>query len=437
MTIMKTEKARIIPVTTGDIMHLMGGFGLRMDYTVRMCLRLTDPIDEGMLREALVKTQKRFPYLSLRLRKNDQTFWYEENPLPVALLHTKERISLNSEQTNFHVWAVCWWKSCLYLDIFHGITDGTAMYMVLSTLLYYYCNQRYGVMDHTGIRTLEDPILPEESDDPADHMPQLDPSMLKAPQRPEAFSLTCDARLTPSNPIIYDVEMPEQAFVRFSSAHDASPGTMVSILFSRAIDALFPERKKPLTNSYIINGRPMVGAPLTHHNCVQTVSFEYSDRVKAMPFDRQCTVHRGTTFIQADPDRVSKSMVFSASVNRLTAQMASTSEAKKQAYARMLNGGKKYFTYMVSYIGKWKHEQLSPYVHEFWTHVPNANELLTEIAAINGKIFLSIHQNFCEDAIVRSFLHQLDENGIPYQANGPLTSDIAHFPEPVADHDDW
>ncbi|MBQ3971385.1 MAG: hypothetical protein II687_04170, partial [Selenomonadaceae bacterium] len=80
----------------------------------------------------------------------------------------------------------------------------------------------------------------------------------------------------------------------------------------------------------------------------------------------------------------------------------------------------------------------SPYVHEFWTHVPNANELLTEIAAINGKIFLSIHQNFCEDAIVRSFLHQLDENGIPYQANGPLTSDIAHFPEPVtvANHDD-
>ena len=28
---MKTEKVLIIPVTTGDIMHLMGGFGLRMD----------------------------------------------------------------------------------------------------------------------------------------------------------------------------------------------------------------------------------------------------------------------------------------------------------------------------------------------------------------------------------------------------------------------
>ena len=292
--IMKTEKPRIIPVTTGDIMHLMGGFGLRMDYTVRMCLRLTDPIDEGMLREAVVKTQKRFPYLSLRLRKNDQTFWYEENPLPVVLLHTKERISLNSEQTNFHVWAVCWWKSCLYLDIFHGITDGTAMYMVLSTLLYYYCNQRYGVMDHTGIRTLEDPILPGESDDPADHMPQLDPSMLKAPQRPEAFSLTCDASLMPSDPIIYDVEMPEQAFVRFSSAHDASPGTMVSILFSRAIDELFPERKKPLTKPVYKEKLRLRSYGIPQSD--STVFFEIKKKYKGVVYKRRIAMTRDDAY---------------------------------------------------------------------------------------------------------------------------------------------
>ena len=67
---------RIIPVTTGDIMHIMGGFGLQMDYTVRMCLRLIDKVDGDILLEAVAKTQKRFPFLSLRLRKNDQTFWY-------------------------------------------------------------------------------------------------------------------------------------------------------------------------------------------------------------------------------------------------------------------------------------------------------------------------------------------------------------------------
>ena len=419
----------MIPVTSGDIMHMMGGFGLGMDYTVRMKLRLADEIDDDMLKSAVEKTQQRFPYLSLRMRKNEQEYYYEENPSPVAVINTDERIALNSDQTNFHVWAVCYCEDRLYLDIYHGIADGTGMYMVLSTLLYYYCVQRYGVTDSTGIRTLEDPVLPDESTDPIDRLPQIDVSAVKRPPVTPAFSLVSDAGLTASEPVIYDIEMPEKVFVKFSSAHDASPGTMVSVLFSRAIDTLFPDRDKPLTNSYIVNARPMLGAPLTHHNCVGTVKFEYSDRIKAMPFDRQCTVHRGTTFIQSDADRVRNSVIYTSSMNKAV-RMIPGIEEKKQTYAKMLSGGRKMFSYMVSYIGKWKTVQLSPYVKEFWTHVPNANELLTEIAAINGRIFLSVHQNFKEDVVIKSFLDQLKENNVPFTVKEPVPNDVARFPEP-------
>ena len=419
----------MIQVTSGDIMHMMGGFGLGLDYTVRMKLRLADEIDDDMLKKAVEKTQQRFPYLSLRMRKNDQEYYYEENPTPVTVINTDKRISLNSDQTNYHVWAVCYCEDRLYLDIYHGIADGTGMYMVLSTLLYYYCAQRYGVSDSTGIRTLEDPVLPDESTDPIDSLPQIDVSAVKRPPVVPAFSLVSDAGLTASEPVIYDIEMPEKVFVKFSSAHDASPGTMVSVLFSRAIDDLFPDRDKPLTNSYVVNARPMLGTPLTHHNCVGTVKFEYSDRIKAMPFDRQCTVHRGTTFIQSDADRVRNSLLYTSSMNKSVRMMPGI-EAKKQAYAKMLGGGRMLFTYMVSYIGKWKTAQLSPYVKEFWTHVPNANDLLTEIAAINGRIFLSVHQNFKEDIVIKSFLDQLKENNVPFTVKVPVPNDVARFPEP-------
>lgn len=411
-------------------MHVMGGFGLQMDYTVRMKLRLIDEVDGAILAEAVAKTQRRYPYLSLRMCRNEQEFYYEQNSAPVVLLHTDRSINLNSEQTNYHLWAVCYWEDYLYLDIYHGICDGTGMYMVLTTLLYYYCTERYGVTESEGVRIVTDQVLPGESDDPADHMPKIDPALLKRPARPDAFSLTADAGMTPSEAMVYDIEMPEEAFMRFSSAHDASPGTMVSILFARAIDTLFPGRTKPLTNSYIINARPMIGAPLTHHNCVQTVFFEYSDRVKALPFDRQCTVHRGTTFVQALPERVAGQLTFSANLYGMVGQMAPTAEAKKQAFAQMLAGGRRLFTYMVSYVGQWKTVQLAPYVREFWTHVPNANELLTEISAINGKIFLSVHQNFREDDVVRSFLRQLEEYGVPYRVSGPVRNDISGFKEP-------
>lgn len=120
----------------------------------------------------------------------------------------------------------------------------------------------------------------------------------------------------------------------------------------------------------------------------------------------------------------------SASRIKLVKQMAPTVEAKKQAYAKMLDGGKRLFTYMVSYIGQWKQTQLSPYVLELWTHVPDANNLLTEIAAINGKIFLSIHRSFKEDDIIKAFLAQLDENGIAYNVKPTEKLDNAYLPEP-------
>jgi len=417
-------------ISDGDILHVYGGIGLGIDYSVRLSLHLKDPVDASILTEAVRNTEKRYPYLLLRLKKDDQNFFYEENPEPITIHKTDQKINLGSAETNYHQWAVCYKDDKLCLDISHGICDGTGMYMVLSTLLYYYCADRYGVTDHTGIRTLEDPILPDESIDPLDYMPDMDMSKIPAPSLPPAYSLVEDAGLTPGDPVVYDIIIPEKDFLPFTSANDASPGTMISILFSRAIDELFPDRDKPLTNSYIINARPMLGTLNTHHNCVNTVMFDYSDRVKAMPFDRQCTVHRGATFIQSDADRVKGVMAVSANRNRMVARMAPTVEAKKQAFAQMLNGGKRFFTYMVSYVGQWKLKALSPYITEFWTHVPNANNLLTEIAAINGNIFLSVHQNFKEDLVIRKFTELLERNHVEYKLKAPMANDIATLSEP-------
>lgn len=420
----------MIAITTGDMMPIYGSFGLGIRYTVRLVLRLADRIDEKILSAAAAKTQQRYPYLSLRLRRGKKDFYFEENAAPIAVINTDKRISLNSEETNYHVWAVCYKDDMLFFEIYHGVADGTGVNFVLSTLLYYYCAKRYGVTDHTGIRTLEDPILPEESTDPTDDMPQLDPSLMQEKPRPQAFSLLRDGGLTASEQKIYDLDMPEDAFVTFSSAHDASPGTMVSILFARALDAIYPNRAKPLINSYIINDRPMLGALSTHHNCVHAMTFEYSDRVKSMPLDRQCTVHRGTTFVNADPERVAKTVLFMSSRTKLANDTAPDIETQKQAFAKMLSSGRNYFTYMVSYVGQWKLDQLAPYVQEFRVHAPNAKQLLIMITAINRRIFLSIHQHFSEDVVVKSFFRQLEDNHIPYKLKGVFENDAARFPEP-------
>ncbi len=419
-----------IHVTTGDMMHVHGAFGEKVDYAVRLTVRLTDEIDGGLLRAALEKTQQRYPYFSRRLRAAEDGFYYEENDRPIALLHMDDRTQLCSEETHFHPWAVAWFEDRIHLDFFHGITDGTGMYRVLATLLGYYCQARYGTEMDPGIPTLETPISEAETLDPQDTIEVPEVKLPPAAPFQPAFTLETDGRLTPSGPTIWDLEIPEAPLIRYSSDNDASPGTLISLLMAHAIADLYPERSKDIISAYVINARPMLGAELTHHNCLGMALLSYDSRVEAMPFDRQCTVYRGKTFIQSDADRVRRDTAMNAVQIRAAAESLKTLEEKKQAFGQAFSGGEGFVSFLVSYTGKWKHPSVGGYVREFWTHPPNTFSLMVEIAAVNGKIFLSIQQRFREDTVRESFLRQLEKRGIPYELKRVMPSDIARIPEP-------
>ena len=416
-------------ITTGDMMHVHGGFGAGVDYTVRLTVRLTDPIDAEILQTALAKTQRRFPYLCVRMKKGEGAFYYVDNPLPVVILHSDERVNLGTDEVNGHLWAVSYDDDRLHLDCYHGITDGTGMYRVLATLLYYYCAERYGVTETEGIDLETDTIPAAETTDPQDLLPAIDLLAVPPAQFAPAFTLETDGGLTPSEPTIWDVEVPEDLFMRFTSDNDASPGTMVSLLMARAIDSLYPARSKDIISAYVINARPMLGARETYHNCLGMAIFDYSDRIKAMPMPKQCTIYRGKTFVQSFDPIVRNSTTVSANSIRAAAAAARTVEEKKQVFGQMFNAGEGLISFLVSYTGKWKHREIGKYMREFWLHPPNTFSLMVEIGAAGGKIFLSIQQRFLEDTVREAFLDQLEAHDIPYRICRKAGSDIAHFSE--------
>ncbi|HAG70054.1 MAG TPA: hypothetical protein DCL38_08775 [Lachnospiraceae bacterium] len=152
-------------LTSGDAIHVYGNTA-KSDYTVRLCIRMDENVDGKILETALEKTGRRYPYLCVRLKRNDSEYYYEDNTAPVCLFNTADRITLGTEEANYHVWAVCYMDDFIYLDFYHGICDGTGMYFVLSTLLYYYVCGKYGEISSEGIRTLDDPIKESETLDP-------------------------------------------------------------------------------------------------------------------------------------------------------------------------------------------------------------------------------------------------------------------------------
>lgn len=58
----------MIRVTTGDALHLYGSVG-RSNYSVRLCVRMDENINSEAIVNALKRTQKRYPYLCVRLKK--------------------------------------------------------------------------------------------------------------------------------------------------------------------------------------------------------------------------------------------------------------------------------------------------------------------------------------------------------------------------------
>ena len=284
-------------------------------YTLRIHLRLDHRIDGQKLKSAVDKTARRYPYFCVSLRRNEREYYYEVNDEPVVLIHTNKAVTLGAPETNGHIWAVCYDEDELFIDFFHGRSDGTGVYSLLGTLLYYYFDEH----DIPGIRTLDMPVTERETRDPVDDLPLIDLSKIAFPAPPKVLNLMKKSGLEHVNHkgLLLKLIIPEDSFLPFTRSKDGTPGIMLSVLIARAIERIHPQHDEPLIGNYVVNARPMLKANDTFHNCTNRVVFHYDDRIRRMPLERQCTVYRGKTFIQVDEDVIVRGMTAAGSMAQM------------------------------------------------------------------------------------------------------------------------
>ena len=395
-------------------------------YTVRFHLRLDHQINYKALRRAVDQASARYPYLCVSIHKNEKECYYTKNDAPVAIGHSKSALKLGTAMANEHVWSVSYEGDNLYLDFFHGRTDGAGAYQLLATLLYYYLTEMGYDIDANGIRILDTPISEQEAHDPLENLPLIDLSTIHFPAPVTAFSLMKSSGLqkTENKGIIYRILVPESSFLPFTKENDASPGIMVSVLMARAIERIHPEHEEPIVSNYVVNARPMLNAPETLHNCTGSVTLNYDERIRNLPLDRQCTAYRGRTFIQSDKETVQGMMAVAASMAQTILDLPDL--ATKAAVAiKSMEGVYDAASYMVSYVGKWPYTQIGTHIWEFWTETPVGFFPLIEMAAVNGNICISIMQPFGEALYFRAFTEELEANGISYVECGSSAVSVA------------
>ena len=404
-------------VTRGDATMLYAT--ANGSYTVRLHFRLDESIKPEIMRKALDLTAGRYPYFCVTLKKNEKEFYYVRNDAPIALLHTDRMITLGTDETNGHIWAVCYNDDHLYLDFFHGRSDGTGMYRLAATLLYYYFHELYGLTDSSGIRTLDTPVTREEIEDPMEHLPILDLSSLSIPPAPEALNLmgSLGFERGEGKGYIRKLSIPEDVMIPFIKENDASPGILVCVLMARAVERVLPDHAKPIINNYVINGRPMLNARDSFHNCSSRAVLEYSDSIAKLPLNMQCTAYRGKTILQSDENTVRNMLTVSASMSQMILDLPDFN-TKVQVAGSSMADVYKASSYIVSYVGRWAYPQLEDHICEFWTETPAGPFPLIELSAVNGNVFISMVEAFRENTYYEAFLEELKENNISYREYG-------------------
>ena len=418
--------------------------GEQMFWTVRMTLKMRNPVDGDLLRQAVESTRQRYPYYQVKLgiRKDTEGteyFVYEDNSEPWVVNEGEEPVRLIGPESNNHLLAFCYWDKYIALDFFHCLTDGTGAYNILRTLLYEYSRRRYdatlsreritlpkGVhveriltpegMNMANIRVAGDTISPKEWEDPAaqakpDH---LDP--LPLPKRPRCINLSTQAKTTVNEAVeTINILVEEQEMMKYVSSGDTSPATLVSLLLTRAIARLHPDTTEgvPMV-ALAINQRPALGCPQAGQTLASALRLTLNDEMRGMDLDTQKTIFRGMVALQSNADNVIENFWQTQNTQDMFEKI-STLKGRHQAMAKAYSVVTSAATTCVSYVGKANLGAAEQYVSEMYTEAYTPYALTIEMSAVGGTFCISLMQRFTDDTYLDAFLDEFRQIGMAYR----------------------
>ena len=389
-------------------------------HTFRVTVKTKDMVDEPILKEAVEKTMKRYPYFAMQIDKGENEIFFADNPRPMVVLHRDDPPVLGSEEVNGHLLNISWWKNKIHIDVYHALTDGGGIYPLIKTLLYYYCSAYYEMeLSAEGIRLSDDPVDPKEWEDPAIAELEEDPFCVVQKWQKPGFQLKDGGKAGISEHcIVYNIRIQEKEFMRFNMSNDGSPGTIIALFLSRAIEKLHPVKEDPVVIAMCVNQRKALKAPLAHQSLVGDVRLVYSDKMKKLSFMDQATSYRGMVALQSDPDIVREEIKEYQQIVRDLEALPTLEEKHQYAVDRM-DLLTSYFTATISYVGKTDMGEAEQFIQEFHvlpsTALPSsATPLTLELSAMNGSFYVNFMQYFPEDCYLKAFIRELRENNINY-----------------------
>ena len=375
-------------------------------------VRFKQKVSGSFLNQALLQTCSRYPYINTKLIEKNGDFYIVQNEQAMIARRTKQLVRLGHISCGYHLVDITYYDDSIFVSFHHALCDGRGIMPFIETLIYYYCNLKYGSKKPPeGDRLAEDPLLPGETVDPFLQEYDFD-------QNKKFIELSRDAYAIPENVpseeitnYRYEVKIPAEQYMKLCKKNNATPVILLSLLMSRAITELYPDYDKPVNANIATDMREALDCPNTFKNCVKSMILPYSREFSKKTLTEQATEYREILKAQRDRDFCRKEA--NAMLGLFDKLDSFNSYEEKQKMMAFFEG-MTLNTYIISYLGQFKLGENAQYIDEIHLYNSGTTGLGINMISCGEYFVLDFKQNFASDKYVKAFTAQIDKLGVVY-----------------------
>lgn len=378
-------------------------------------VRFKKKVSGSYLSQALQTAMKRYPYFNTKLIERDGDFFIVQNEQSLIVKRTKQLAKLGHISCGYHLIDVTYYDYSLYISFHHALCDGRGIMPFIDTLIYYYCNLKYGKKPlPEGVRLADEPLLPGETIDPFLQEYTFDKDK-------EFISISRDAYAIPENAATdeitnyrYEIKIPGNQYMKVCKENNATPVILLSLLMSRGIAEMYPEYDKPINANIATDMRDALDTPNTFKNCVKSMILPYSREFSEKSLDEQASEYRQMLKAQRDRDYCRKE---ANAMLGLFAKLDSLDSFEEKQKIMSFFEGMTLNTYIISYLGKFNLGENAQYIDDIHLYNSGTTGLGINMISCGDFFVLDFKQNFPSDKYVKAFCAELEKLGIEYQAS--------------------
>jgi len=381
-------------------------------------VRFKQKVSGSFLNQALLQTCRRYPYINTKLIEKNGDFYIVQNEQAMIARRTKQLVRLGHISCGYHLVDITYYDDSIFVSFHHALCDGRGIMPFIETLIYYYCNLKYGSKKPPeGVRLAEDPLLPGETVDPFLQEYDFD-------QNKKFIELSRDAYAIPENVpseeitnYRYEVKIPAEQYMKLCKKNNATPVILLSLLMSRAITELYPDYDKPVNANIATDMREALDCPNTFKNCVKSMILPYSREFSKKTLTEQATEYREILKAQRDRDFCRKEA--NAMLGLFDKLDSFNSYEEKQKMMAFFEG-MTLNTYIISYLGQFKLGENAQYIDEIHLYNSGTTGLGINMISCGEYFVLDFKQNFASDKYVKAFTAQIDKLGVVYHISAVI-----------------